>query len=238
MDFLFDGANAPFLGAALLLVLLAALEVGGQLVGLAPSGWLDDLLPGVDAPDIDAPDADLPDADIPDVDSPNVADAASGGIFATLLDWLNIGRVPALVVLIAFLGLFSAIGFGIQSALIELVDEPMPAWIAWFVVLIVALPPTRWVGAGIARVMPREETYAVAMRSLVGSAAVVTMGEVTRTRPGKAKVRGQRGNTLWVRVRAAKNDEQFRPGQPVILTAFADGVFDAAGVPDDLAPED
>jgi|GEM_PF-1524532 len=241
MDFLFDGANAPFLGAALLLVLLTALEVVGQLVGLAPSGWLDDLLPGVDvdAPDIEAPEIDLPDVDAPDVDAPGVADAASGGgAFAAILDWLNIGRVPALVVLIAFLGLFSAIGFGVQSALVELIGEPMPAWVAWFVVLILALPPTRWVGAGIARILPREETYAIEMRSLLGHAAVVTLGEITHERPGKAKVRGPRGNTLWVRIRAASEGDRLRPGQSVVLTSFADGIFDAAGLTDNALPEE
>ncbi len=234
IDFLFADPNWPFLAAAAATLIIGAVELIGMLMGLGLSHMIDDLLPdlGLDAdPDLDAG-ADL-DGDL----EPGGAEATGAGAFARALGWLNVGRVPFLILLICFLALFAISGFVMQIMAKGMIGL-LPVLIAAPLAGALALPGTRMVSRALAHVMPREETYAVGDAQLIGRVAAVTLGPVSRDTPGKAKVSDQHGNLHFVRVRAAKAAESHDPGAAVLLVSLEDAVFEVIAAPPHLAPDD
>ena len=126
---LLEPHNAPF-GIALGVMLLIALtELLGALIGLAPSGLVDSLLPDLpDAPDVDAGLA--ADAGPLDGDPLATPHAVPPGPLSQVLSWLCFGRVPALILLVVFLATFGLIGLLLQGALHGLVGFYLPGLVA------------------------------------------------------------------------------------------------------------
>ncbi len=228
IDFLFADPNWPFLAAAAATLIIGAVELIGMLMGLGLSHMIDDLLPDLD---FDA------DADLDGGADPGGAEASGAGALARALGWLNVGRVPFLVLLICFLALFAISGL-VMQILAQGVIGLLPALIAAPLAGALALPGTRMVSRALARVVPREETYAVSDAQLIGRVAAVTLGPVSRDTPGKAKVSDQHGNLHFVRVRAAKAAESHDSGAAVLLVSLEDAVFEVIAAPPHLAPDD
>lgn len=212
VEFFAASQNAPFLVAVAVVAILGALELLTLAVGSPLSGMLEGFLP--DAPEVDI-----------DVDV-----GGEHGFVDAALGWLNAGRVPFLVLLIVFLTGFAVTGYAVQWLV-----APLLGLLPWPVALVPAtlgaLPATRFCSRAIARVMPREESYAAGVASFVGRVATVTLGPVTRDRPGKGKVTGPHGNTHFVRIRPADADARFEIGDEVLLTGQQGGLFDAIAAP-------
>jgi hypothetical protein len=194
---------------------IAAIETLSLVMGLGLAGLIDDMLPDFDA-------------DTPEVESSLLGEA---------LGWLNVGRVPLLILLLSFLGIFTAGGYGLQLLAHGAFGFLLPAVIAAPMALLAAIPPTRLTSRALARIMPREETYATGDDELIGRVAVVTLGTVTRRAPGKAKVTDQHGNIHFVRVRAAQRGKRFATGDPVLLVSHRRALFDAITPPDSLSKQ-
>lgn len=97
----FDPAVWPFTVAICLMLLIALTEAMGMLIGISAFGFVDQLLPEADM------DADV-DAD---------ADVAGGdGLLSGVLGWLCIGKVPVLVLLVAFLTAFGLVGWSLKGS--------------------------------------------------------------------------------------------------------------------------
>jgi len=187
-------------------------ETLSLLMGLGLSDLIDDFLPDFDA-------------DTPEVESSLLGEA---------LGWLNVGRVPFLVLLLAFLGVFTLGGYGVQLVLRGTLGFLLPSVMAVPAALVLAIPATRLTSRGLARIMPREETYATGNDDLVGRVAVVTLGPVTRRTPGKAKVSDAHGNTHFVRVRASRRAKRFQQDEEVLLVSHRRSLFDVIAPPDSL----
>lgn len=224
IDFLFVDQNGPFLVAMAVTLIIALLELLGLVLGFGLSDLIDDLLPDF-GPEVEVDldvDVDL-DADLDldaDVDA-EAMDVTHTNIFGQALGWLNVGRVPFLVLLITFLTIFAVIGL-------------IPAIIAGPGAAAAALPVTRQASRLLARIVPREETYAVSEGLFVGEIAKVTMGPVESANPGKAKVTDAHGNIHFLRVRSAKPGERFEPGSEVLLVRHDGPVFEVIAAPDSL----
>ncbi|HEY9218920.1 MAG TPA: hypothetical protein VIO94_12780, partial [Phenylobacterium sp.] len=80
----------------------------------------------------------------------------------SLLSWLNVGRMPLLMLLVVFLMLFGVIGLIGQRLVMAVTGGLAPALLAAPLALIGAVPLTRIVGRWLAEVMPHDETTAVA----------------------------------------------------------------------------
>jgi hypothetical protein len=106
-----------------------------------------------------------------------------------LLGWLGVGRVPVLMLLVVLLALFGLIGLGLQRAAEALLGAPLSPWLAAPAAFLAALPLLGASARGLARIMPRDETTAVSLDSLVGKRATVSIGTASRGNPARASVR-------------------------------------------------
>ncbi len=223
-EFLLVDQNAPFLVAGAVTLLIAAVEVASLLLGFGLSNLIDDLLPDFDLE---------PDFDGPDLDGVDSFDAAEASVFVQAFAWLNVGRVPFLVLLLSYLAVFTVAGLVLQSAASAAIGL-IPAWIAGPAAGLAALPATRLTSRLLARIMPREETYAVGEEQFIGRTASITLGPVDAETAGKAKLVDQFGNVHFVRVRAANAGERYQVGSEVLLVRRDDAVFAVIATPESV----
>ncbi len=229
---LLEPQTAPFAVALGVMLLIALMEGVGLLFGFALSGLVDAVLPDFDVPDVDLPDVDVPDVDVdvdagvdvhaPDIDAPAVA---SGGAFTQFLGWLCFGRVPALVLLVAFLTAFGLFGLILQSLVKGMAGAYLPALVASVPVFAAALPATRYLGLGLSKIMPKEESEAVSQENFIGKIAVVTTGVAKRGLPAQAKLQDHYGQTHYVLAEPDLDDETFEAGSEVLLVRRTGSTF-------------
>lgn len=212
-SFFFAEQNGPFLATLAITLAIAAIETLSLVAGFGLAEMIDEVLPDFDA-------------ETPEVESSFFTDAMS---------WLNVGKVPFLVLLLVFLGSFTVIGYGLQLAFGGVAGFLLPAVVAGPLAFIPSLPATRLASRVFGKLMPREETYAVGDEDLVGRIAVVSLGPVTRRRHGKAKVGDRHGNTHFVRVRAAEKGNRHEVSDEVLLVSHARGLFDVIAPPESLS---
>lgn len=187
----------PFALAVILLVAIAAIEGMTLLVGLSLAGWLDNLLP----------------------------DTSTGleGISDSWLGWLHLGRVPLLVILVTLLTAFALIGFTVNGIGHGLLGHYPPPLLTAPIAFLGALPVVRVFGLAIARLIPRDETSAIPLSSLVGRVAVVTTGTARAGYPAEARLTTDHGQTFYVRVEPDDRDIQFATGDSVLLVKQVSG---------------
>jgi hypothetical protein len=218
----FDPATAPFAAALIVMLAIAAAEIGGMLFGFAPSGMLDNLLPDVDLEaDMAGPGAPL------DVDGPSMPDAPGAGPLSAVLGWLCVGRVPILVLLIAFLTVFGLTGFAVQGLMATLFGLALPSALASIPALAAAIPATRASGLILSRILPKEQTEAVSRASFVGRIAVITRGEARQGLPAEAKLTDAYGLSHYVLVEPDEPEMVLSAGSVVLLVSQVGGRFRA-----------
>jgi membrane protein implicated in regulation of membrane protease activity len=149
------------------------------------------------------------------------------------MSWFNVGRVPILILIMLMLGLFSMAGFAIQIAANAL-WFPLPSIVASLAALVLALPAARVSTRWVARLVPRDETYAVDLADLVGRIGEVTVGPLDQGLPGRVKLKDQHGNWHVLRARAADDHPPINVGTPVLVVDLASNVFLAIPAPPDL----
>ncbi|PWR23468.1 OB-fold-containig protein [Zavarzinia compransoris] len=147
------------------------------------------------------------------------------------LDWIGLGKVPLVVLLAEFCAAFASFGLILQAAA-GAVAGPLPAWAAALAVLVPTVFATRWLSIGIARILPREETAAVSIDSLVGRIATIGSGTARSGNPAEAKVKDQHGHIHYVRVHPATEGDVLPANTRIVLLARAGGLFTAARLPD------
>lgn len=222
----FSPATAPFAVAISLMLMIAAAEIIGALMGMPASAALDSMLPDVDVDadldvdlDIDA-DLDL-EADYAggpmDADAPSVPDAPSPGPLSQVLAWLCVGKVPVLVLLIIFLTAFGLVGFFVQGLSQTLIGAPLPALVAVAPAFAAAIPTTRFAGLTFAAIMPKEQTEAVSQRRFIGKVATIVRGEARKGLPAEAKFADRHGQTHYVLVEPDNDADTFSQGSEVVI---------------------
>ena len=117
IDFLTATPNLPFTITLALMFAIAIMEAIGLLFGIDASGPLDSLLPDID-----------------------LNASAMNSTLSNSLDWLHLGKVPFLILLIIFLATFGSIGLFIQSISQTINDSMLPASIASIPAFISSLP--------------------------------------------------------------------------------------------------
>lgn len=205
MTWLLAPHNTVFAAAFVLLVCLALLEGISLLLGLGLSDYLSDLL---NLPDGDA--AAGPSVDSSATVSTNTAasaaadadvqaDADSTSSSASpLLSWLEIGKVPVLVSLCAFLAGFSISGMLLQQILVLTGPGPLVKWAAAAIAFVVALPVLKFSNRLLGRILPHDETSSFSAELLVGRVGIVTIGTASPDRAAEVKVTGPDGRSHYV----------------------------------------
>ena len=139
-----------------------------------------------------------------------------------LLGWLGLGRIPLLMTIVVLLALFGMIGVTVQQLAAALLGEPLTPWIAAPAAFVAALPLTGLCARGLARILPRDETTAVSLDSLVGKRATVVVGTASFGCPARASVRDSYGQVHYVMVEPT-DDRQIVPEGGTVLLVRREG---------------
>ena len=161
------------------------------------------------------------DADV-DIDAPDIGHASA---LSSLLGWLCIGKVPALILLVVLLTVFGLGGLIVQGIIASIIGTPITGWIMAPIVFAASIPVVRVFGLGFAKIIPKEETTAVTRDSFVGRVATVTLGTASAGKPAQAKLVDQHGQTHYVMVEPDMDDDAFSAGDQVLLVKVVSSVF-------------
>lgn len=202
MNWLLAPHNTLFAGAFILVLCFSLLELISMVMGLGLSDFLSDLLGLPDGPD-------------GDVSHSSDTDGHGSGWLTPVLSWLEIGKVPVLVSLCAFLAAFGISGMMLQEALILAGFGPLLESLAAVAAFLVALPVLKFSNRLMGRVFPQDETSAFAPDLLVGRIGIVTIGAATSTRAAEVRVLGPDGKSHYVMCYAG--DESVSQGGELLL---------------------
>ena len=157
------------------------------------------------------------------------SDSGLGGMFL----WVNAGRLPLLILIILALGTFSIAGFFLQG-LAHGAGLSVPAAIAALAAAAISLPAIRITSRGIARIIPRDETYAVDDADFVGNVAEVSVGPLDQGLPGRVRLKDVFGNWHSLVARASPDSPPLPVGASVLLVDRDAKSFIAISAPTDL----
>jgi len=196
----------PFAVAAAIMLALGGIELLTTLVGFSISEFV--------GPDVSV-----------EADSHHGLD----GLFL----WINAGRLPLLIVIILALGIFSIGGFLLQGIAHSL-STTVPVSIAALVAAAGSIPMIRTTSRGLARIIPRDETYAVSDADFVGKVALVSVGPLDQGLPGRVRLKDVFGNWHSVLARASRDSNALPVGANVLLVDRDTKSFIAISAPADL----
>jgi len=196
----------PFAVAAAIMVALGGIEILTMLVGFSISE-----LVGSDA---------------------SVEAGSHNGLDGLLL-WINAGRLPLLILIILALGVFSIGGFLLQG-IAHSIGTAVPVPIAALAAAAGSVPVIRAASRGLARIIPRDETYAVSDADFVGKVAVVSVGPLDQGLPGRVRLKDVFGNWHTVSARASPDSQALAVGASVLLVDRDARSFIAISAPADL----
>ena len=151
------------------------------------------------------------------------------------ISWVNVGGVPLLIFLLLALGAFSITGFLIQD-IARMVAGPLPATVASAGAVVVSVPVVRAAGGAIARLIPKDESYAVGLGDLVGRVGEVVIGPLDQGPPGRVSVADIHGNRHFVWAVAAPASGPLPQGTMVLLVDRDGTRFVAVRAEDELKP--
>ena len=147
-----------------------------------------------------------------DIAAETDGDSGLGGLFL----WINAGRLPLLILIVLALGVFAVAGFFLQG-LAHSVGMSLPVWIAAIAAAGFSLPAIRLTSRGIARIIPRDETYVVDDADFIGHVAEVSIGPLDQGLPGRVRLKDVFGNWHSLVARASPESTPLPVGASVLL---------------------
>jgi hypothetical protein len=167
--------------------------------------------------------------------------SGGGGFLASVFGFLNIGKVPLMVVLMTLLSIWGITGLavneflGVGGASPRLGITPQAALsISFVAAFLCSVFGTRYVALGISKLFPESE-HAVTYEDLVGLTGRVISGRVTPTF-GTARVQTPNGAELTISCRILQNEDPPLKGDAVILVDYdpRSKIFDVTRTDDSL----
>jgi len=207
-EFITSPENVPFAVALVVLLVIAALEGVGALFGAGLSGLFSNIIPNVDV-EFEA----------------DSSDVNSHGVFGRALSWLRVGQVPVLVIIIVFLVGFGISGLILQKFSLVIFGFLLPASIASILAFIISLPIIRFLGAGLNKMIPKDETSAVSNETFIGRVAIITIGESKENSPAEGKVKDSFGKYHYIMIEPDNVGDSFSQGREVLLVRLEGSKF-------------
>ncbi len=231
LDFLLLPQNQVFTIALALMAGIALIEVMGLFFGLAISQLVDQLIPDFDV------DVDLDVDGNVDADFDGAVDASSSSL-AHVLSWLNVGKVPVLILFVLFLTAFGLAGLSVQRLVAGGLTVVLPAYLAALPALAAGIFTVRVGGKAVAHIMPKEETSAVSEKTFIGRTATLVLGTASKGNPAQAKLEDAFKQSHYILVEPDNADETLPEGSDVLIVRREGTVFFAIkNTHPSLAPE-
>ena len=145
-------------------------------------------------------------------------EAAESGLLDRALSVLGIGKVPLSLVLVSWCYIWGVAGYASNLMFSSFLPAALYAWLSLGVAGAGALVLTRYLAGGLARVLPRTETYGVYTADLVGRPAVVRYA-VTPTF-GTAQLYDEHGTMHEVDCRTRPDGTPIPSGTRVALVEY------------------
>ncbi len=101
----------------------------------------------------------------------------------------------------------------------------IPSLLAIIPAFFLALPCTRYLGLGLSKLMPKEETEAVSQKSFIGKVATIIRGDATQGLAAEAKVTDSHGTTHYLRVEPDNADEKLSQGSEVLIVSAHGSIY-------------
>jgi hypothetical protein len=143
------------------------------------------------------------------------------GVFA----WLNPGRVPIMLLMIAFLGCFSIAGYVFNWVWEGVGFKPLNALFICPIVGVCVLPLVAKLSALLGEVLHQDDSNAITLDDLEGHYGKVTMGPFTDKIAGQAKFRDDFGVTHYIDVLAEPGTSVDMGDDVVLLQRLAEDSF-------------
>jgi hypothetical protein len=206
MALLLESQNLPFTVALAIMIIIAVMEGTSLVLGVGLTHVLDKMIPSID------------------FNGPETPELTNTSGMTKFLGWLRIGKVPILVTFILFLTAFGILGLILQSLVHGMTGSLLPGLVASVPVFLITLPILRVSHGVVAKVIPKDETYAVSEATFIGRVAVITGGTATDSRGAEARLKDEFGKEHYVMVKPDNEGETFPPGTSVLLVA-RNGIF-------------
>jgi len=203
---LLEAHNLPFAIALAALVVIAFLQLSGA----------GDIFEGADDIEIEL------DAEVAD-------GLEASGFMDGVSTLLGLGRVPFLIWLASLLFVFSVTGVVGQWIIDSVTGAALGAGLAALIAGAVALPLNGLFVRPIGRVLPKDESSAVGLESLVRRDAVIQTGTARASSPARAKVKDAFGQPHFVMVEPNDPASEIGEGETVLLVRREGQLF--FGVP-------
>lgn len=144
------------------------------------------------------------------------------------LDVLRPGGLPISVGII--LALF---GFGASGFILHAFIPGFPGWASLLVGGVGSWGTLKILGPTLAKFLPKDETYALTEKFLIGQRATVILGTAERGSPTQARVKDWHGRELLIMVEPGEGFASISSGESCSLTSFdaKRGVWEVAGKP-------
>ncbi len=206
MMFLLASQNIPFMVAITSVFIICMLEGAGALLGAGFSDLLESLFPGLDM----------------DIDGPELVGVSA---IQKALGWINIGRMPLLIWLVIALTVFGLVGLLSQMFVFTLAGSMMPTLVGVCVATVISIPGVRLVTTQLASIMPKEETSAVSLDTLVGRVAKVTLGKATHHQPTRAKVTDKFNHCHYILLAPDVQSDSFERDDDILIVRREGALF-------------
>lgn len=154
------------------------------------------------------------------------------GMVDGLLTYIGIGRMPFLMWLALLLAMFGLLGLIGQQVAAALTGHLLAPWIAVPVAGVIAFVVTGLLSHPIGRILPRDETTAVDIDTLVGRSGEIVVGRACVGSAARAAVRDGHGHTHFVMVEPNDPAETIGAGERVLLVRREGDVFRGIGAGD------
>lgn len=134
----------------------------------------------------------------------------------SFLGWVNPGHVPSTIFIILFCGIYGILGYSAQWIYIGLMSDLAPRLVAGPIILAMTLPVVRALSVAIAPLLPKDETNAIKVETLIGISGVLTAGPVGLNDFGIARFTDDHGTDHNLVV-CGESEEVIANGSPVVL---------------------
>lgn len=156
------------------------------------------------------------DVDI-DLDAGGADGLEPSGFLDGVASVLGIGRVPFLIWLASLLFVFALAGVVGQALIGGATGAPLPAGLAALFAGVAALPLNGIAVRPIGALLPKDETSAVGLESLVRRDAEIQTGTARAGSPARAKVEDVHGHPHFVMVEPQDESAELNEGETVLL---------------------